>query len=64
MPIPIKLESEYMSKIIIELEINGDARNFIKGLLEDYYYTAKNDAQLLEQYESLTYTISKEWRAN
>jgi uncharacterized protein (DUF885 family) len=51
-----------MSKIIIELEINGDARNFIKGLLEDYYYTAKGDKDLLAQYESLTYTISNEWR--
>jgi hypothetical protein len=51
-----------MSKVVIELEIEGDARNFIAGLLEDYYYTAKNDAQLLKQYETLTYTISKEWR--
>jgi uncharacterized protein (DUF885 family) len=51
-----------MSKIVIELEISGDAREFIKGLLEDYYYTAKGNKDLLAQYETLTYTISNEWR--
>jgi hypothetical protein len=51
-----------MSKIVIELEISGNAREFIKGLLEDYYYTAKGDKDLLAQYETLTYTISDEWR--
>ena len=51
-----------MSKVVIHLEISGDAREFIKGLLEDYYYTAKNDKDLLAQYETLTYTLSNEWR--
>jgi hypothetical protein len=51
-----------MSKVVIHLEISGDAREFIKGLLEDYYYTAKNDQDLLAQYETLTYTVSNEWR--
>ena len=51
-----------MSKVVIHLEISGDAREFIKGLLEDYYYTAKNDKDLLAQYETLTYTVSNEWR--
>ena len=50
------------SKVILELEIKGNARTFIEGLLEDYYYIAKGEDLLLEQYESLSYTISKEWR--
>ena len=47
------------SKVILELEIKGNARTFIEGLLEDYYYIAKGEDLLLEQYESLTYTIKE-----
>jgi hypothetical protein len=46
-----------MSKILIELEIKGHAQDFIEGLLEDYFYTIKNDADKLAQYETLVYTI-------
>jgi uncharacterized protein (UPF0210 family) len=48
-----------MSKVVIELEINGDAKEFINGLIEDYYYTAKSDKDLLAQYESLKFTIKE-----
>lgn len=48
-----------MSKIVIELEINGNAKEFINGLIEDYYYTAKNDKDLLAQYETLSFTIKE-----
>jgi uncharacterized protein (UPF0210 family) len=48
-----------MSKIVIELEISGNAKDFINGLLEDYYYTAKNNKELLAQYETLKHTIKE-----
>lgn len=48
-----------MSKVVIELEIDGNAKEFINGLLEDYYYTAKNDKDLLAQYETLKLTIKE-----
>ena len=47
------------TKVILELEIKGNARSFIEGLIEDYYYIAKGEALLLEQYESIKYTIKE-----
>jgi hypothetical protein len=41
----------------MNIKIQGDARIFIKSLLEDYYYTIKGNADLLAQYETLTYEI-------
>lgn len=49
-----------VSAIIVKIELEGDARQFIEGLLEDYYYTAKGDKDLLAQYETLTYKIEGE----
>lgn len=46
-----------MSTITVKIEVEGDARKFIEGLLEDYYYTAKGNKDLLTQYETLTYEI-------
>lgn len=48
-----------MSTVTVKIEIEGDARQFIEGLLEDYYYTAKGDRDLLTQYETLTYKIEE-----
>jgi hypothetical protein len=53
-----------MSAINVKIEIEGDARKFIEGLLEDYYYTAKGDRDLLAQYETLKYKIEGESNAN
>lgn len=49
-----------MSTVTVKIEIEGNARQFIEGLLEDYYYTAKGDRDLLAQYETLTYKIEGE----
>lgn len=46
-----------MSKILIEIEMKGNTQDFIEGLIEDYFYTIKDDAVKLAQYESLVYTI-------
>lgn len=46
-----------MSKILMEIEINGHAQDFIEDLIEDYYYSIKGDAVKLAQYETLKYTI-------
>jgi hypothetical protein len=46
-----------MSKIVMEIEINGHAQDFIESLIEDYFYTIKGDADKLAQYETLKYTI-------
>jgi hypothetical protein len=48
-----------MTAIIVKIELEGDARKFIEGLLEDYYYSIKGNADLLAQYETLTYEISE-----
>lgn len=49
-----------MSTVTVKIEIEGNARQFIENLLEDYYYTAKGDRDLLAQYETLTYKIEGE----
>ena len=51
-----------MSKIKIEFECNGDAKEFFKGIIQDYYYSVKNseDKELATQYESLKYKIEGE----
>lgn len=51
-----------MSKIKIEFECNGDAKEFFKGIIQDYYYSVKNseDEELAKQYESLKYKIEGE----
>jgi hypothetical protein len=47
-----------MSKIRIEFECNGDAKEFLDRVIEDYYQTAKNcDQETLEQYESIAYEV-------
>jgi hypothetical protein len=46
-----------MSKIVMQIEINGHAQDFIENLIEDYFYTIKGDAAKLAQYETLKYTI-------
>jgi hypothetical protein len=50
-----------MSKIKIDFECNGDAKEFFNGIIQDYYYSVKNseDKELATQYESLTYTIEE-----
>jgi hypothetical protein len=48
-----------MSAINVKIEVEGDARKFIESLLEDYYYTIKGNADLLAQYDTLTYTIEE-----
>ena len=49
-----------MSTVTVKIEVEGDARKFIESLLEDYYYTIKGNADLLAQYETLTYKISED----
>jgi hypothetical protein len=48
-----------MSKIRIEFECNGNAKEFFNGIMQDYFYSVKNseDQELKEQYESAVYEI-------
>lgn len=49
-----------MSKIRIEFECNGDAKEFFDRVMEDYFQSAKNaDQETLEQYESAVYEIKE-----
>jgi hypothetical protein len=50
-----------MSKIRIEFECNGDAKEFFNGVMQDYFYSVKNseDEELKEQYESAVYEIKE-----
>ena len=54
-----------MSKITIDLEIKGNAKDWFNRVVEDFYYTAKNgDDETLERYESLKYSITKGKKIN
>jgi hypothetical protein len=50
-----------MSRIKIDFECDGNAKEFFNGIIEDYFYSVKNseDQELATQYESLTYTIKE-----
>ena len=48
-----------VSAIIVKIEVAGDAREFMDRLLEDHYYAIKSNADLLAQYETLTYKVEE-----
>jgi hypothetical protein len=50
-----------MSKIRVEFQANGDAKEFLNGIIQDYFYSVKNseDEELAEQYDSIEYEIKE-----